>query len=99
MKKKEVLKDINFEFEKGKIYGLLGRNGAGKTTFFNCLNEDIDINEGEFYIEDNNQKRKMAVILDYTTWLFNAILLLHFSIWNICVNVHKIHTEKTIQNA
>ncbi len=57
--KKEVLKDINFEFEKGKIYGLLGRNGAGKTTFFNCLNEDIDINEGEFYIEDNDNKRKM----------------------------------------
>ena len=57
--KKEVLKDINFEFEKGKIYGLLGRNGAGKTTFFNCLNEDIDINEGEFYIEDNGIKRKM----------------------------------------
>ena len=57
--KKEVLKDINFEFEKGKIYGLLGRNGAGKTTFFNCLNEDIDINAGEFYIEDNNQKRKI----------------------------------------
>ena len=57
--KKEVLKDINFGFEKGKIYGLLGRNGAGKTTFFNCLNEDIDINEGEFYIEDNNEKRKM----------------------------------------
>lgn len=24
--KKEVLKNINFEFEKGKIYGLLGRN-------------------------------------------------------------------------
>ena len=56
---KEVLKDINFEFEKGKIYGLLGRNGAGKTTFFNCLNEDIDIDTGEFYIEDNNVKRKM----------------------------------------
>ena len=57
--KKEVLKDINFEFEKGKTYGLLGRNGAGKTTFFNCLNEDLDIEAGEFYIEDNNVKRKM----------------------------------------
>ena len=57
--KKEVLKDINFEFEKGKIYGLLGRNGAGKTTFFNCLNEDIEIDSGEFYIEDNNTKRKI----------------------------------------
>ena len=26
--KKEVLKDISFSFESGKIYGLLGRNGA-----------------------------------------------------------------------
>ena len=26
---KEVLKDIHFTFEEGKIYGLLGRNGAG----------------------------------------------------------------------
>lgn len=41
--KKEVLKNLNFTFEKGKIYGLLGRNGAGKTTFFNCINEDLDI--------------------------------------------------------
>lgn len=34
----EVLKNINFKFESGKIYGLIGKNGAGKTTFFNCLN-------------------------------------------------------------
>ena len=57
--KKEVLKDINFEFEKGKIYGLLGRNGAGKTTFFNCLNEDLEIDNGEFCIEDNGKTRKI----------------------------------------
>ena len=53
---KEVLKDINFEFEKGKIYGLLGRNGAGKTTFFNCLNDDLEIDSGEFYLLDNEKK-------------------------------------------
>ena len=58
--KKEVLKDINFEFEKGKIYGLLGRNGAGKTTLFNCLNEDLDIDNGEFYLEDNGKLKKIA---------------------------------------
>ena len=28
--KKRVLKDIDFVFEEGRIYGLLGRNGAGK---------------------------------------------------------------------
>ena len=50
--KKEVLKDINFTFEEGKIYGLLGRNGAGKTTFFNALNEDIKIDGGECFLDN-----------------------------------------------
>ena len=59
--KKEVLKGINFEFEKGKIYGLLGRNGAGKTTFFNCLNDDIKIDSGEFIIEENEKQRKVKI--------------------------------------
>ena len=54
--KKEVLKDINFEFEKGKIYVLLGRNGAGKTTLFNCLNEDLEKDGGEFYLLDNEKR-------------------------------------------
>ncbi len=49
---KSVLKGINFTFEKGKIYGLLGKNGAGKTTFFNCLNEDVDCDNGEFLLDD-----------------------------------------------
>ena len=31
----------------------------GKTTFFNCLNEDLEIDNGEFYIEDNGINRKM----------------------------------------
>ena len=35
--KKEVLRDIDFTFEEGKIYGLLGRNGAGKTTIFRMM--------------------------------------------------------------
>ena len=57
--KKEVLKDINFTFEEGKIYGLLGRNGACKTTLFNCLNEDLDIDGGKFYLLDNKKEKKI----------------------------------------
>ncbi len=57
--KKEVLKKIDFTFESGKIYGLLGRNGAGKTTLFNCLNEDIEIDAGTFYLEENGEKKKI----------------------------------------
>ena len=57
--KKEVLKNINFTFESGKIYGLLGRNGAGKTTFFNCLNEDLKCDSGEFYLSDGKSNKKI----------------------------------------
>ena len=52
--KKEVLRDIDFTFDEGKIYGLLGRNGVGKTTLFNCLNRDLKADSGNFYIEDEN---------------------------------------------
>ena len=55
--KKCVLKNINFTFESGKIYGLLGRNGAGKTTFFNCLNEDLKCDSGEFYLSDGKSNK------------------------------------------
>ena len=98
--KKEVLKDINFEFEKGKIYGLLGRNGAGKTTFFNCLNEDIEIDAGEFYIEDNNTKRKMeAEDVGYVLSIPNVPEFLtgrEFLKFFIDINKKRIIDEKTI---
>ena len=57
--KKQVIRDASFEFEEGKIYGLLGRNGAGKTTLFNCINKDIPMNSGEFYFVENESKREV----------------------------------------
>ena len=59
--KKCVLKNINFTFESGKIYGLLGRNGAGKTTFFNCLNEDLKCDSGEFYLSDGKSNKIIEI--------------------------------------
>lgn len=57
----KVLNGIDFTFESGKIYGLIGRNGAGKTTFFNALNEDIDIDSGYFYLEDEYGRNPLDV--------------------------------------
>ena len=48
-----VLKDVNFTFDSGKIYGLIGRNGAGKTTFFNSINKDVDIDKGQILLDDD----------------------------------------------
>jgi ABC-2 type transport system ATP-binding protein len=59
--KKEVLRGASFTFETGCIYGLLGRNGAGKTTLFNCINEDVKIDEGSYRIEENGSLREVTV--------------------------------------
>ena len=53
-----VLNNISFSFESGKIYGLLGRNGSGKTTFFNCLDDLIPFEKGNFYIETDDGKKE-----------------------------------------
>ena len=57
---KEVLKGIDFTFEEGRIYGLLGRNGSGKTTFFNCINRDIEYNSGEFYFDMDGKRKDLS---------------------------------------
>ena len=98
--KKQVLKDINFEFEKGKIYGLLGRNGAGKTTLFNCLNEDLEIDSGEFFIEEDGKQRKMeADDIGYVLSTPNVPEFLtgrDFLKFFIDINKKRIKKEKTI---
>ena len=44
---KEVLSDINFTIEKGKIFGLLGPSGAGKTTIIKILTGQLIATSGE----------------------------------------------------
>ncbi len=97
--KKEVLKNINFTFETGKIYGLLGRNGAGKTTLFNCLNEDLDIDSGEFYLETDKKIKIEAQDIGYVLSTPNVPEFLtgrEFLKFFIEINQERIKNQKTI---
>ena len=97
--RKEVLKEINFEFEKGKIYGLLGRNGAGKTTLFNCLNEDLEIDSGEFYLVDETSRKIQPEDIGYVLSTPNVPEFLtgrEFLKFFIEINKNRIKGEKTI---
>lgn len=46
-----VLKDINLELEENKIYGLLGRNGIGKTTLLNIIGNQIGKDSGKVRLD------------------------------------------------
>ncbi len=45
--KTKVLSNVNLQVEEGKIYGLLGRNGVGKTTLLNIISNQIRSDSGE----------------------------------------------------
>ena len=48
--KRQILENINFEINKGEIFGMLGPNGVGKSTIFNLITGLIAPEKGSIYI-------------------------------------------------
>lgn len=49
-----ALNGVDFNVNQGEIFSIIGPNGAGKTTIFNCINRFYDLEEGAFYLKDQN---------------------------------------------
>lgn len=49
-----IFSNVNLEFNSGKIYGLIGRNGSGKSVFLKMLCGFYVPSEGEIYLDDYN---------------------------------------------
>ena len=52
-----VLKDLSYEFEKGKIYCIIGKSGAGKTTLLSLLSGLAQPSEGDILYEGKSIKK------------------------------------------
>ena len=48
--KKALFEDVNIKFTEGNCYGLIGANGAGKSTFLKILSGQLDSTNGEIVI-------------------------------------------------
>ncbi len=48
----QALKSVSFEVEQGRIHGIIGPNGSGKTTMFNCITGMLPLTDGEIFMED-----------------------------------------------
>ncbi|MGB6035820.1 MAG: ATP-binding cassette domain-containing protein, partial [Cryomorphaceae bacterium] len=57
--KRILFDDVNISFNGDNCYGVIGANGAGKSTFLKILSGDIDANTGTVHLESG---KRMAVL-------------------------------------
>ena len=48
--KRTLFEDVNIKFTNGNCYGLIGANGAGKSTFLKLLSGELETTSGEIII-------------------------------------------------
>lgn len=61
----EALKDLNFKAEDGKIFGIIGRNGAGKSTTFRLILKIIEPTNGEILYNGEKINEKILDKIGY----------------------------------
>lgn len=62
---KTALQNVNLKIEKGKIYGLLGPNGSGKTTIIKLINGLLVPTDGKVLINNNEPGIESKKIISY----------------------------------
>ena len=62
---KEILRDINLSIPKGKIIGLLGKNGTGKTTLIKLINDLLTPTSGEILVNGKKPGIESKRIISY----------------------------------
>tara|TARA_B100000787_G_C16193773_1_gene299260 strand:- start:1680 stop:3458 length:1779 start_codon:yes stop_codon:yes gene_type:complete len=86
-KKINILEDLNLIMKSGEITGLIGESGSGKSTIANIINGFIEIDKGEFKINNNSEYNKnmlshLVGYLPQTTNLINDTLLNNICFYN-----------------
>ena len=79
---KQILHTIDLTIKKGEIFGFLGRNGAGKSTFINILTGILQPSSGQVrYFNEGplttDLKKRIGVLPDYTAFYDHLTALEH----------------------
>ena len=78
IKNQKILDNINAEFERGKVYGIVGRNGSGKTMLFRGMSGLMRI-EGEVWQDEMLLGRDMRILKNLGIIIENTDMYLEFS--------------------
>lgn len=76
--KTPVLQNISYEFEKGKMYCIIGKSGAGKTTLLSLLSGLAKPTGGEIFYDDKNVAKLINInfALNISVLYFKVLICL-----------------------
>ena len=87
--------DVNIKFQDGACYGLIGANGAGKSTFLKILTGEIDTTTGDVYLEKN--KRLSYLSQDHYMYdeetVINTVLRGNEKLWKIIEEKNALYSK------
>lgn len=99
--KRVLFDEVNLSFSKGNCYGVIGANGAGKSTFLKILSGEIEPNKGTVEITPGE---RMAVLkqnqfeFDEVTVL-NTVLMGHKKLWDVMHERDAIYAKADFSEA
>lgn len=95
---KDVLSNVNFEFEKGKKYAIVGGSGSGKSTLVKLIMHYYDDFDGEIYL-DNQEIREIdkGSLYQNITMIHQRVVLFDDSIKNNITMYQEYPNEEVIK--
>ena len=102
IRKKTILKDINYKFENGMVYGLYGANGSGKTMLLRAISGLIVPTSGEVTIDGKILHKDVSFPPSVGIVIENMQLLPRYNAFDnlkILSEVKKVATDEDISNA
>lgn len=83
--KKVLYNDVNLKFTNGNIYGVIGANGAGKSTFLRAVSGELEPTKGSVTLGPG--ERLSVLSQDHFKWdqftVLNTVLMGHTVLWDI----------------
>ena len=83
--KRVLYKDVNMKFTNGNIYGVIGANGAGKSTFLKAISGELEPTKGSVTLGPG--ERLSVLSQDHFKWdnftVLNTVLMGHTVLWDI----------------
>ncbi len=101
-KEATVLNNINVEFEAGKVHGLIGRNGSGKTMLMKCICGIVPYKTGEIRVNDKIIGKDVDIPANVGVIIETPGFLPNYSAYNNLKFLAKISNKigtKEIKNA